>query len=88
MSDNGGREENDKVWTICKDWDETNVSEGNTINKKKHLSHHNNLSFQNELLFFSDGHAYHNKIHPARVSLIDPLLTRERIQLQSVTANL
>lgn len=39
----------------CKDWDETNVSEGNTINKKNHLSHHNNLSVQNELLFFSDG---------------------------------
>lgn len=55
IADNGGREENVKVWTICKDWDETNVSGGNTINEKNHLSHHNNLSVQNELLFISDG---------------------------------
>lgn len=54
MTDNGGRGENVKVWTTCIDWDETNISAGNTIDKKNHLGHPNNLSVQNELLLFSD----------------------------------
>lgn len=39
----------------CKDWGETNVSEGNTVHMQNHLSHHNNLIVENEPLFFSDG---------------------------------
>lgn len=58
MTDNGGQwgiEENVNGCMVCKDWVETNLSEGNTVHMQNHLSHHNDLIIENEHLFFSDG---------------------------------
>lgn len=90
MTDNGrqrGIEENVNGCMVCKDWSETNISEGNTVHMQNHLSHHNDLIVKHELLFFSDGFksihstccvvgfVYQSIIYPAHASLISPLLT-------------